>query len=311
MRILVTGGAGFIGSHLVEKLLKLGHQLMVLDNFSSGSVGNLEGLPVQLIEGDVADFDCVQTAVSQTDLIFHQAALANAPASIADPVLNHQANITGTFNILEAARLASVRRVVYASSAAVYGNLPKLPKQESDPLDPLTPYAVAKRTNELTAAMYTHLYGVETVGLRYMNVYGPRQDPNSPYSGVLSILCQQSLANQPVTIFGDGEQTRDFVYIDDVVQANLLAGFTEKGGVGETAVFNVGSGIQTSLNQILTLLEEQMGRPLDVTYQLERRGDIKHSVADIASIQHALDFAPSTTVAEGLQKTVRWFEQQR
>lgn len=308
MNVLVTGGAGFIGSHLTAALLKAGHSVRVLDNFSTGKRSNLAGLSVELIEGDVADWEVVKTAVSGCDIVYHQAALVSVPQSIANPTLNHRANITGTFNLFEAARVAGVRRVVYASSAAVYGNLPGLPKTESDPLDPITPYAMAKRSAELMAAVYHASYGMDLVGLRYMNVFGPRQDPSSPYSGVLSIFCRNSLTNTPLLVHGDGEQTRDFVYVADVVQANLLAGMVTAESLPHPAVFNVGQGQQSSLNQIVAMLEKITGRAIVKTHQPSRAGDIKHSVADIGLARRHLGFMPAHSVHEGLSETMGWFK---
>ena len=310
MRVLVTGGAGFIGSHIVTALLEQGAEVRVLDNFSSGSRDNLDGLDVTVFEGDVADADLVQQAAAGCDLIFHQAALVSVPRSIEEPALNQQSNVTGTFNVLEAARRAGVTRLVYASSAAVYGNRPGLPKHEDDPPEPITPYAAAKLTGETLAAAYKASYGLETVGLRYMNVFGPRQDPSSPYSGVLSIFGRAALRGAGCTIYGDGEQTRDFVYVADVVQANLLAAQAPAGRLPSPAVFNVGRGHQTSLNEIIEMLGELTGRAIPVTYQPERAGDIRHSLADIGRAQASLDYQPRVSIVDGLQATLEWFRSQ-
>jgi UDP-glucose 4-epimerase len=306
MKVLVTGGAGFIGSHLVTALVEQGHNVTVLDNLSSGMQANLAGLPLVFVEGDVADYETVARASAGSDVIFHQAAMVSVPRSIVEPGLNHRSNVTGVFNVFEAARQAGVARVVYASSSAVYGDEPGLPKTEQSPIVPLTPYGAAKAMAELYAAAYASSYPPTTfVGLRYMNVYGPRQDPSSPYSGVLSIFCQAAVTGTGCTVFGDGNQTRDFVYISDVVQANLLAAtatLDEK-----AAVFNVGSGRATSLNQILALLGELSGHPLDVLYAAERPGDIRHSLADIGRAQARLGFQPRIALSEGLRHTLNWF----
>lgn len=307
MKALITGGAGFIGSHLAAALLHRGVAVRVLDDFSSGSPANLHGLAVEVIRGDVADLEMVKTAVSGCDVIFHQAALVSVPQSITEPVRNHNSNVSGTFNVFEAARQAGVPRIVYASSAAVYGNLPGLPKREDSPVQPLTPYAAAKYGSELLAAVYAANYGMTCVGLRYMNVFGPRQDPSSPYSGVLSIFCRRVLEGAPLTVHGDGEQTRDFIYVDDVVQANLLAAETGAERLGETAVFNVGRGQQTSLNQIIALLGQIVGRTIDVQHQAPRQGDIKHSVANIDLARAKLNFDPQTSLLTGLRHTIDWF----
>ena len=308
MKVLVTGGAGFIGSHLVKALVDQGHSVRVLDNLSTGSLENLDGVSVEFIEGDIADWDVVKTAVSGCELVFHEAALVSVPKSIEEPTLNHASNVTGTFNVFEAARQADVKRVVYASSAAVYGDLPGLPKRETDSLQTKTPYAMAKRYSELLAMSYNESYDLELVGLRYMNVYGPKQDPSSPYSGVLSIFCRNTLASKPITIFGDGEQTRDFVYVDDVVKANLLAATADILHLAYPPVFNVGNGMQTSLNQIIDMLEQITDQSIDKSYGPARAGDIKHSVGDINRAKNDLNFCPETTVLDGLTATVEWFK---
>ena len=308
MRILVTGGAGFIGSHLAAALAATGHQVRVLDDLSSGHRENLAGLPVELIVGDVGEMGMVETAVANIDLIFHQAALASVPRSIQEPTLNYHSNIAGTFNVFEAARQAGIKRIVYASSSAVYGQLPGLPKREDSPLQLITPYAAAKRMGEDLAASYNAAYNMEIVSLRYMNVFGPRQDPSSPYSGVLSIFCQAAVDGCGVTIFGDGQQTRDYVYISDVVQANLLAAAVPFNQIADSPIFNVGCGQQTNLNEIVVLLSQLAGRPIPVTYQPERFGDIKHSGADISWAQEKLGFRVETAVLTGLEKTLAWFQ---
>ncbi len=309
MKILVTGGAGFIGSHLTEALIREGHEVRVFDNLSSGSLKNLANVSVEFIEGDIADWDAVNTAVSGCDLVFHQAALVSVPQSIKNPRLNHASNVTGAFHLFEAARQAGVRRVIYASSAAVYGNLPDMPNKETGALKPETPYAMAKRTNELMASAFASTYGIEFVGLRYMNVFGPRQDPSSPYSGVLSIFCQNVLAGKPLIIHGDGQQTRDFIYVADVVQANLLAAKTASLSPGSSVIFNVGRGQQTSLNQIVEHLAEITGQQIERYYENPRAGDIKHSVADIELAARQLGFVPGTDVRNGLTATLDWFRE--
>ncbi|MFQ5612985.1 MAG: NAD-dependent epimerase/dehydratase family protein, partial [Anaerolineae bacterium] len=274
---------------------------------SSGKRENLAGLPVALIEGDVADYEAVARAVHGCQLVFHQAALVSVPRSIEAPDLNHRSNVNGTFNIFEAARRAGVGRVVYASSAAVYGDEPSLPKHEASPIAPLSPYGAAKYIAEVYAAIYAATYGgPEFVGLRYMNVFGPRQDPSSPYSGVLSIFCRAALNGRTCHVYGDGEQTRDFVYISDVVQANLLAAATPL--QERSAVFNIGRGQQTSLNQIIALLDELTPDPVKVVYEAERRGDIRHSVADISRARARLGYEPQVSVRDGLRATLDWLK---
>jgi UDP-glucose 4-epimerase len=307
MNVLVTGGAGFIGSHLTTALWADGHSVTVFDNLSTGKQDNLSGLPVKFIQGDVTDFAALRQAVAGCEVVFHQAAMVSVPRSITEPILNHQTNVTGTFNLFEAARQAGVRRVVYASSAAVYGAEPTLPKKETSLVVPLTPYGAAKHMAEVYAAAYAAVYPeIEFVGLRYMNVFGPRQDPASPYSGVLSIFCQAALHGHTCTIFGDGEQTRDFVYVSDVVQANLLA--ATKPLPQRMSLFNVGCGQQTTLNQIVTLLAELSSTPLKAIYAPERPGDIRHSVADVTFISQSLGYSPKVSLREGLRETLNWFK---
>jgi UDP-glucose 4-epimerase len=310
MRVLITGGAGFIGSHLTAAFLDDGADVVVLDDLSTGSETNLIGMSPELIVGDIADLQVVERAVAGCDLVVHLAALVSAPYSLEDPLLTFKSNVTGTFNLLEAARLARVLRFVYASSSAVYGNLPGLPKMEGDTLAPITPYAATKQVSEVMAGTYAAAYGLETVGLRFMNVFGPRQDPSSPYSGVLSIFCQATIAGEGCTIYGDGEQTRDFVYVGDVVRAITLAAGVPAQQLPDGAVFNVGRGEQTSLNQIVDMLEELSGQSLEITYAAERTGDIKHSVADIGLARDALGFQPQTPLFDGLQATLDWFRDQ-
>jgi len=308
MNALVTGGAGFIGSHLTAALLANGHTVSVFDNLSTGKQVNLAGLRVNFIKGELTDLEAVKKAVIGHDVVFHLAGMVSVPRSIAEPGLNHQINVTGTFNLFEAARLTGVRRVVYASSAAVYGAEPTLPAKEDSTVVPMSPYGAAKYIAEIYALAYAAVYPeIEFVGLRYMNVYGPRQDPSSPYSGVLSIFCQAVLNGRTCTIFGDGQQTRDFVYVSDIVEANLLA--ARKPLPQRAVVFNVGCGQQTSLNQIVTLLSELGPAPLKAIYVDERPGDIRHSVADISFISQSLGFAPKVSLREGLRETLNWFKQ--
>lgn len=306
-QILVTGGAGFIGSHLTSALVDQGANVRVLDNLSSGFLDNLNGLDISFVEGDVTDFETVEAAVSGCDLIFHQAAMVSVPRSLKEPVLNHHTNVTGTLNILEAGRRSGVKRIIYASSAAVYGDKNSVPHQEDHALFPVTPYAAAKQMNEVIASTYARAYGLEAVGLRYMNVFGPRQDPSSPYSGVLSIFCRAALNNQICTIYGDGEQTRDFIFVDDVVGANLLAAQLPSAQIPDPPVFNIGGGRQSSLNEIVDLLGRVVERPLLTNYQPAREGDIRHSVADISRARKLLNFEPQESIVTGLEKTVSWF----
>ena len=309
MITLVTGGAGFIGSHLAAKLVEQGHHVTILDNLSSGKSTNIADIEATFIQGDIRDFDTVYQAAANCDVIFHQAAYVSSPQSISHPQINHQINVDGTFNVFEAARQHNVKRVVYASSAAVYGNHPQLPKTESSPIQPQSPYGASKYISDVYASMYAQLYSTSFVGLRYMNVFGPRQDPHAPYAGVLSIFCQNRITNQSCTISGDGEQTRDFVYIDDIVQANLRAATANLPSKAE--LFNIGRGQATSLNQIISILNKLGDTHLDVCYTgKERAGDIKHSFANISKAKQQLGYNPQTDLTTGLKKTLDWLRLQ-
>ena len=305
MRILVTGGAGFIGSHLVERLLVEGHDVRVLDNFSSGRRENLAfakaGAPLEVIEGDLREASSVETAVTGVDGVFHEAALVSVPRSVEDPVLSCDVNVHGTVRLFDAARRARVRRIVFASSAAVYGDTTMLPVAESAPARPLSPYGLDKLYTEQLAALHHALYGLEAVPLRYFNVFGPRQDPSSPYSGVISIFASRLLAGQPITMHGDGEQTRDFVYVADIVQANMRAMFASYPG---PSPLNVGGGGRTSLNALAAVLGEIIGTRASITRGPARSGDIRHSGADITAIRRALAYEPQWTTRAGLEALV-------
>lgn len=298
---LVTGGCGFIGSHLVETLVRDGHRVRVLDNLSSGYRRNLEpwgaGVEVQL--GDVRDPAAVRQAAHGVTGIFHEAALVSVFDSVQRPADNHDINATGTLNVLLAAREAGVKRVVLASTAAAYGNDPTLPKRETMTPQPESPYAVAKVMSEHYLRLAAQLYGVETVALRYFNVFGPRQDPKSPYSGVISRFCDDLAAGRPPTIFGDGLQTRDFVFVRDVVQANLLAMSDRVPGAGQ--VYNVASGSTTSLLDLIAALCDLSGRPLEPVHREPRAGDIRHSAAAIDRARQELGYAPHVNLREGLR----------
>jgi len=305
MRVLVTGGAGFIGSHLVERLLVEGHAVRVLDDFSSGRRENLAfakpSAALEVIEGDIRDAPSVETAVAGVDGVFHEAALVSVPRSVENPELSCAVNAHGTVRIFDAARRARVRRIVFASSAAVYGDTATLPVTESEPVRPLSPYGLDKRYTEQLAVLHHALYGLETVPLRYFNVFGPRQDPSSPYSGVISIFVSRLLAGAPITIHGDGEQTRDFVYVDDVVQANMRAMFAPYAG---PSPFNVAGGSRTTLNALAALLGEIIGVQPSIVRGPARAGDIRHSAANISAIRRALAYDPRWTTRAGLEALV-------
>lgn len=300
-RVLVTGGCGFIGSHLCEALLAAGANVRVLDNLSSGRESNLGdargGLELRL--GDVRDAEAVRSAMEGVEWVFHEAALVSVADSVARPRACHEINATGTLQVLEAAKAAGARRVVLASTAAVYGNDPVLPKREDFPPRPASPYAAAKSAAEGWMAVYAGLYGLETVILRYFNVYGVRQDPSSPYSGVISRFVEALRAGRRPVVFGDGNQTRDFVAVGDIVRANLLAASQPDAGSGEA--FNIGSGEPVSLLTVLGVLGEAAGRVLEPEFRPERAGDIRHSAADIGLARRRLGFEPRIGLGEGLR----------
>jgi UDP-glucose 4-epimerase len=305
VRYLVTGGAGFIGSHLAERLLRDGHRVRVLDDFSTGRRANLafgaDDPRLEVVEGDIRDAARVRAAMGDIEGVFHQAALVSVPRSVACPRLSLEINALGTLTVFDAARETGVPRVVFASSAAVYGAAGRLPLAETSPPAPTSPYGLDKLYTEQLAALYRELFGFEAVALRYFNVFGPRQDPSSPYAGVISIFRDRLAVGEAVTVFGDGEQTRDFVYVEDVVAANLAA-MTAPAGVG--AVYNVGRGERVSLNQLLAMLGDILGRRPVVAYQPPRPGDIRHSQGDISAIQSALGWAPRWNVPSGLSALV-------
>ena len=302
--ILVTGGCGFIGSHLVEALVKRGHKIRILDDLSTGNRDNLAMVSSQDVEvliGDVADLITVEAAVEGCEYVFHEAAIASVPKSINDPIGTGKVNYGGTLNVLEAARRQGVRRVVFAGSAAVYGDEPTLPKTESTPANPITPYGIDKLASELMGHCYARTFGLEFVCLRYFNVFGSRQDPSSPYSGVISIFCDRLRQGIAPTIYGDGYQTRDFIHVADVVQANLLA-MEHPEASGNT--FNVGRGISTSLLDIIDLLNDLTGQKLQPIHQPTRSGYIRHSLADISALQ-SLGWTPTISMRAGLAELLQ------
>jgi UDP-glucose 4-epimerase len=302
MRALVTGGAGFIGSHLVRHLLKGGFEVRVLDNLSSGHRHNLDEVADQIsfTEGDIRNAELLTELTAGCDRIFHQAAVVSVPYSVEHPQETHDVNIQGTFNVLQAARKNKVKRVVFASSAAIYGEEPVLPKVEEMRPAPVSPYGLEKLTGEHYLQIFHKLYGVETVALRYFNVFGPRQDPRSPYSGVISIFVDRILQGAGVTIFGDGEQYRDFVYIDNVVAANLLVAESESAAGN---VYNVGCGAKTSLNGLVKILGDISGSSVEPGYATERAGDIRESLADISKLK-ALGYEAKVDAKTGLKALV-------
>jgi len=301
---LVTGGAGFIGSHLAEELVRRGQQVRVLDNLSTGKRKNLEHIPgVEFIEGDLADPDACVRGVQGVDFVLHQAAIPSVPRSVKDPVTSNRANIDGSLNILVAARDAGVKRLVYAGSSSAYGDTPTLPKREDMPTQPLSPYALQKLVAEQYCRMFTRLYGLETVTIRYFNVFGPRQDPGSPYSGVISLFSTALLEGREPLVYGDGEQTRDFTYVANVVDGVLRA-CTAPGASGE--VINVATGGRISLNELLRTLNRIVGTDLAARYAEARAGDVRDSQADITRARRLLGYEPIVQLEEGLRRTLDW-----
>jgi UDP-glucose 4-epimerase len=301
VRVLVTGGGGFIGSHLAERLLERGDDVRILDSFATGRRENLAHLPdVELVEGDVQSFERAHHAVRGCDAVLHQAALPSVPRSIQDPLTTNAVNVTGTLNVLLAARDAGVRRVVYASSSSVYGSNEQLPKREDQQVAPISPYAVSKLAGEGFCRSFTTIYGLECVSLRYFNVFGPRQDPNSQYSAVIPKFIAAALAGRRPTVFGDGEQSRDFTYIDNVIEANLLA-LDSSAGAGE--VFNAACGERVSLNGVLQMLSELSGVDLEPDYRPGRAGEVRDSQADVSRIRETFGYDGAITFAEGLKRT--------
>ena len=305
---LVTGGAGFIGSHIAEALVKRGDRVRVLDNFMTGKRENLVHLTgkIEFIEADIRDYTAIRQAAENVNVIFHEAAIPSVPRSVADPQLSHDVNVNGTFNVLMAARDVGVKRLVFAASSSAYGDTEVLPKTETMMPNPLSPYAAAKLVGELYCQTFTRVYGLETVGLRYFNVFGPRQDPTSPYSGVISKFVTALLENQTPTIFGDGEQSRDFTYIANVVDANLRAAEAPE-AVGQ--VMNLGIGERITLNQLLDELQKIIGTNLKPEYKEIRAGDVRHSLADITRAENLLGYRPLVGLAEGLKYTVDWYRE--
>jgi nucleoside-diphosphate-sugar epimerase len=311
-RVLVTGGAGFIGSNLTEALLKKGHQVRVLDNFSTGKRENLifekQDPSLEIIDGDIRDLETCQKVTKGVHYVFHQAALPSVPRSVEDPLTTHFVNANGTLNILLAARDAGVKRVIYASSSSIYGDTPTLPKKEDMPPNPLSPYALQKYIGEQYARLFFQLYGLETVSLRYFNIFGPKQDPASIYSAVIPKFIKALLRNDAPVIFGDGEQSRDFTYIDNVVHANLLAMSAER-LQGEAV--NIACGKRTSLNQLLDILKAALGSHVSPVYKESRKGDVKHSLAEISRGKHVIDYDPQVDIETGLKKTLDYFRKQQ
>ena len=302
---LVTGGAGFIGSHLCEELKRRGERVRVVDSLITGKRANLAHVPdIEFIEGDLADFSVATLAVQGIDYVLHQAAIPSVPRSVEDPMTSNRANIDASLNLLVAARDASVKRVVYAGSSSAYGNSPTMPKVETMPTAPLSPYALQKLVAEQYCQMFTMLYGLETVTIRYFNVFGPRQDPSSPYSGVISLFIRALCEGRRPTIYGDGEQTRDFTYVANVVDGVLRA-CSAKDASGE--VINVATNGRVSLNQLFASLRDLIGAAVEPIYESPRAGDVRDSQADISKAARLLGYTPLVTFEQGLRNTVEWY----
>ena len=307
MRYLVTGGAGFIGSNTVDELVRRGHGVVVLDDLSSGKEDNLAEVrsKITFMKGSITDIEVVQKAMVQADYVIHLAARTSVPRSVKDPVDTNRINVDGTLNVLVAARDNKVKRVVFAASSSAYGDTPTLPKSEDMQPIPISPYGVTKYVGELYAQTFGRCYGLENVCLRYFNIFGPRQDPDSPYSGVLSRFSAAFLESTPPVVFGDGEQTRDFTYVDNAVQANILA-CEASSASGRT--FNVGTGSAVSLNQVLLMLQKASGKALETKYEPAREGDIRDSLADIRLAKEFLGYEPAVLFEEGLERTYAWYQ---
>ncbi len=308
MKFLVTGGAGFIGSNIVEELLKRGYSVRVLDNFSTGKRENLKEFEkdIELVEGDIRSYHIVRQTVNKIDVILHQAALPSVPRSINDPLTTNDVIVGGTLNILDAAKDAGVKRIVYASSSSVYGDNPELPKHEGMIPNPLSPYAVSKLAGENYCRVFSKLYGLETVILRYFNVFGPRQDPNSEYSAVIPKFIKLMVNDQRPTIYGDGTQSRDFTYVSNIVEGNILAATKE---IDTPIVMNSATHGQVTVNELVAEINKLLGKNVEPIYEKPRPGEIKHSFADIDKIMNSIDFIPRINFVNGLDLTTRHFNQ--
>ncbi len=302
-RYLVTGGAGFIGSHLCRRLAAEGNAVRVLDDLSTGKRANLAGIEVDFIEGDLRDPRLLETALRGVDFVLHQAAIASVALSVSQPLLEQEVNLVGTLRLLEAARRAGVRRVVFAGSAAAYGNSPASPKREEMRPEPASPYGISKVAGEYYCRIYSEVFGLETVCLRYFNVFGPRQDPASPYSGVISLFARRLLLGQAPTIFGDGEQSRDFTYVDDVVEANLRAC---RAGRARGEIYNIGCGRSTTIRELARRLNRVLGTSIEPRFAPARPGDVRVSLADISRAGAELGYRPAVQLEEGLARTLEW-----
>lgn len=307
--VVVTGGAGFIGSNLARALAK-DNTVIVIDNLSTGNFKNIQDLvgtnKIKFIKGSVTDLDILQKTFRDVDYVFHQAAIASVPKSIEDPVKSNDVNVNGTLNVLVAARDNNVKKVVFASSCSVYGDTPTLPKHEDMIPRPISPYSVNKLIGEYYCSVFTKVYDLKTAALRYFNVYGPRQDPKGDYAAVIPRFINMFLKNKPPVIYGDGEQTRDFIYVNDVVNANIIAAESK-----ETGIFNIAGGKQVSINELAKHIMQITGKNLQPVYKKSRLGDIIHSSADISKAKEKLKYKPKFALQKGLEETIKWFQKQK
>jgi len=306
MKVLVTGCAGFIGSNLVGKLLSLGYDVSGIDNFSTGREENIEGMDFDFIKGSINDGKLLRKSLGGVDCVFHEAAIPSVPRSISDPIESNAVNVDGTLNLLVCARDAGVKRLVYASSSSVYGSSPKIPQKEGMVGEPISPYGLTKYAAEVYCRLFSDIYGFETISLRYFNVFGPRQDPGSEYSAVIPKFISSMIRGQRPAIFGDGLTSRDFSYIDNVIEGNILAMNAKKIACGRA--YNIACGEKTTLNQLVEEINAILGTDIAPRYEKERPGDIKHSLADISMAKRHLGFRPKVFFREGLRKTVEWYK---
>jgi UDP-glucose 4-epimerase len=308
---LVTGGAGFIGSSIARALIARGDGVRIIDNFSTGKRENLADIAsrIELLEGDIRDDRLLARALAGVEVVFHEAAIASVPQSMAEPLENHAVNATGTWRVLESSRLAGVRRVIYAASSAAYGDEPTLPKVETMPPAPISPYGATKLAGEVAMQVYARAYGLETVCLRYFNVFGPRQDPKSEYAAVIPKFITAALAGKQPRIFGDGKQSRDFCHIDNVVEANFAAAVADARRASGR-VFNVGCGESIDLNRVVALIGDILGKKIEALHEPERAGDIKHSWGDVSAARAGIGFHAAVSFAEGLRRTIEWYKTQ-
>ena len=303
MKAIITGGAGFIGSNLAE-VLSRDNEVIIVDDLSTGNEANIRGLEIELVKGSVTDLDLLRKAFKGADYVFHQAAIPSVPRSIKDPVSTNEANVTGTLNVLIAARDCSVKKVIFASSSSAYGDTPELPKREDMNPNPLSPYAVTKLIGEYYCNVFDDVYDLKTAALRYFNVYGPKQDPYSDYAAVIPKFIKRIQEGKPPIIYGDGTQTRDFTSVDDVVSANILAAESDAKGV-----YNVATGKRITINELASVIMAIMGRDLDPIHEKQREGDVLHSLGDITKAKKDFGYAPGDKLEENLKETVKWFRE--